>query len=144
MKRLLFRKINLRLAIIALGVSAFVSSCLHFATPTSGEYSNDTALLTQIKPSDKVISLFLQPDSFVYAYEKDDVRNHKKLALNELPGYLKASANTPPLFIVIKHTPRVPYNLMVSVLNDLTIPQVRYYTMVRANAEEVKYIEDLQ
>lgn len=127
--------------VVICGITIFKIS-VPMSVPTVAEFPNDTTSLQKLRPSDKLITLLLEADRFVYAYEKEELHNTTKLHLSEVQSYLQKSANGKPLFVVVKHSPAVPYHAIVAVLNHLTIREVREYSLVSAAPEEISFIEN--
>ena len=134
------------LLLIIVGLCAivfFYRSALTATTPRMA-LPNDTAALKSLKPTAKLITVLTFSNDFVYGYEAT-LDNGKKLRYENIGEYLqdiKKTTDSTTLFVVIRHMPDIRYDRIKTILDEMSINNIRNYTMAEALPAEQKFIEN--
>jgi len=95
--------------------------------------------------SKRQIILWLLAGDQVYTYEDDDHKSGRKLNYNELRSFLinKKQQFKDELSVVIKKSERASYKNTVDALDEMTINNVKDYTLTELSKEEEKLVGNL-
>ena len=142
------------LIILLIGVVIIISITFFIFTTTMSQPTAMKLLLPKSDPtavdstSKTAISLLLFNDDDVYAYQGTE---YSKGAIYKTTGSLreyliqiKKEANDRSFAVIIKPLTSATYKNTVNVLDEMTINNIRRYSMIDANEQDQKIIESLR
>jgi biopolymer transport protein ExbD len=141
------------IVVILLGAAITVSSFIFTSTmsePTSMQFitpkNTDTASANYLKP-ESVLTIILLKDGKVFYYSGNEITKGKTVAFPALREVIVTKKNNTSLkdFIVfIKPSEGATYKNTVDVLDEMTINDIKKYSIVEITPNEINYINSLK
>ncbi|MBC7828698.1 MAG: biopolymer transporter ExbD [Chitinophagaceae bacterium] len=99
-----------------------------------------------VKSTDRSVTLLLSANDFIYGYDGIDVVKGKRLDYRNVSEYLNERRNTIDsnrFVVIIKPSPEATYKNTVTILNEMTVNNIKRYVMEEILQSERKLIDSL-
>ena len=132
--------------IIAIAVIKFfdVSQNLQHVYSDDSKLPADSTWMKEIKPGEKLLTILIVSDDFIYSYEEQDIKNGRSLNYDNIGSYLrekKASLDSNKLVVIIRRASSASYKNTVDMLDEMTKNRISRYVLADALSSEQELVD---